>query len=396
MEDRANIEILFRKYIDGIASKEEVEELLSFFQTEENESEINELIKYVLAEQSFPKTWETLETRKRIFDSKQVLLAAIKPQKPIVSTRKLGWWAIATAASILLIATFSFIYFGNKRATQEVEVGIVDVFPGSNKAVLTLSNGKKISLTDAENGQLAEQSGVRVSKTKDGMIVYSTVENSKNYSAYNTIETPRGGEFQVVLPDGSKVWLNAASSLKYPLSFGALKERKVELSGEAYFEVVHNKSQPFRVATSGQTVEVLGTHFNVNSYADEKKTTTTLEEGSIKVYNKRQAETIKPGEQTLLNRNGDIVVQEADLQTALAWKNGKIKFRDADIKTIMRQISRWYDIEVEYQGDLPERSFNGGVDRTAKLSSLLKILELNNIHFTIQRDSNSKKLIVKP
>ncbi len=395
MENKTNLEILFKKYADGSASKEEVEELLNCFQEDQNKNEINLLIDQFLSNNSFATTTKSIEERRRILESKEFLLSEIRTQKPkVTSIGTTKWRVVIAAASVMLIASLIFIYHRNQDSTTDNKLAIADIQPGSNKAILTLSDGRKISLTDAKNGALVEQAGAKISKTDEGTIVYNA--SAKSGTAYNSIETPKGGEYKVVLPDGSKVWLNAASSIKYPLSFSAFKERRIELIGEAYFEVVHNKAMPFRVVANGQTVEVLGTHFNINSYADEKKTTTTLEEGSVKVYSNNQAKIIKPGEQTVLGKDGDINVQDADMQTALAWKNGKIRFKDADIKTIMRQVSRWYNLEVEYQGEITQRSFNGGVSRTSNLSSLLKILELNNIHFEIETNGSNKKLIVKP
>lgn len=312
---------------------------------------------------------------------------------------------ISAAAAVILgiLGVSMYFYFATHSITvPQATVEAINVSPGSNKAILTLANGKRISLTDARNGQLAQRLGVKVIKTADGQLVY-TIEK-ENATALppgkaeemNTIETPRGGQYQVRLPDGTKVWLNAASSLKYPVSFASLRERRVELTGEAYFEVAHNKALPFQVTSRGQTVEVLGTHFNINSYADERNIVTTLEQGSVKVTVNNQSRTILPGQQTIIAAN-NIQVRQADIETALGWKNGVLKFTDADVQSIMRQISRWYDVDIQYSGKLPDRLISGGIYRNAKLSTLLKTLEQNGIHFSVNENAAGiKTLIVSP
>ncbi len=212
-----------------------------------------------------------------------------------------------------------------------------------------------------------------------------------------TITTPRGGQYQIFLPDGTKVWLNAESSLSYPASFTGKKYRSVEITGEAYFEVSHRKIQPFMVKTTTQTIEVLGTHFNINSYNDQGSTITTLQQGSVKVSNMSSKSFIlTPGKQSLTTAN-EISVQDADFETDLAWKNGNMEFRDAHIQTIMKEVSRWYDVEVEYRGKISQRKFNGSVSRTSNLSVLLKILAYSDIHFVLEQgEKSTKKLIVTP
>jgi transmembrane sensor len=254
-----------------------------------------------------------------------------------------------------------------------------DIAPGSNKAVLTLADGTKISLTDVENGQLATQSGIVVTKNANGQLVY-TVNNTVqgNLSAdvsYNTISTPRGGQYQINLPDGTSVWLNSASSLRFPVNFSNLRERKVELIGEAYFEVKSNKSKPFRVASEGQTVEVLGTHFNVMAYPNEKNLETTLLEGKVSVKTGGTEKSIVPGEQSQL-RNGSIkVLKLADPESVVAWKNNLFQFDNMDIDKVLRQIERWYDVEVNYVGARPDVYFTGVIPKDVKVSRILMALE---------------------
>lgn len=310
----------------------------------------------------------------------------------------------SAAAIVLLIGGGLFYYNSYKKDIQQQLASNTpknDIVPGSNKAILTLADGRRISLTDANNGTIAEQSGFRITKAADGQLIYTVSAlfpsggDAKGRGGFNTIETPRGGQYQVILPDGTKVWLNATSSLKYPSSFASHK-RKVELNGEAYFEVVKNKSQPFVVITDKQEIEVLGTHFNVNSYADEGLTKTTLLEGSVKVYApfspsplKRAGVRLQPGQQSALTDNG-ISVTDVNTEEAVAWKNGYFMFESENIKSIMRKIERWYDVEVVYNGDIPTDKFGGTVSRFSNVSQVLKKLELTNrVKFKIEAMPNS-------
>lgn len=336
-------------------------------------------------------------TDRKTEDAYQRVMGRVSHTKQVPLFRK--YRVAIAAAAILLISSVVFtVYKLQQQSIVNESVVVNDVMPGSNKAVLTLSNGQQINLSDAQNGSLAKQTGINIIKTADGQLIYE-IQKTENKvdgaSSFNTITTPNGGQYQVRLPDGTKVWLNAASSLKYPISFSR-NERRVELSGEAYFQVAVNKALPFFVKTARQEVKVLGTHFNVNSYADEEKSTTTLEEGSVKVTSKQESAIIKPGQQTITGLKGNIEVKVANLNTDLAWKNGLIKFKDADIKSIMRQVSRWYNIQVEYKGEVSKELFTGGVSRNENLSALLKILELNDVHFTIIEQAEGKKLIVEP
>jgi ferric-dicitrate binding protein FerR (iron transport regulator) len=299
------------------------------------------------------------------------------------------------AAAILLIFMGIGAYYYLKPVKSPASFAAQkDITPGSNKAVLTLSNGRQIALNNARNGNLAQQGGTAVHKTGNGLVAYqvSTIPGSPlhNNAAtdFNTVTTPRGGQYQVILPDGTKAWLNSLSSIHFPVAFTG-NERNVETTGEVYFEVVKDKLKPFRVSTAGQTVTVLGTHFNIMAYPDEPQIITTLLEGAVRIVKGGQSKTLKPGEQALVNK--DVKVVSADTEDATAWKNGLTAFTDADLKAIMRKVSRWYDIDVEYQGQISDRTFTGAISRRSNLSALLKILALNHIQFSIE----NKKLIVK-
>lgn len=304
------------------------------------------------------------------------------PFLPVTRIRKIKLWPrIAVAASLMIAVSFSLYFFKYKQVekNQKTPAYNVDIKPGGNKAYLTLANGKRIALTDAVNGEIAEQSGVKITKATDGQIVYEVSEDyepsSRNHGpTYNTIETPKGGQYQVGLPDGTKVWLNAASSLTYPASFSALKDRKVKLTGEAYFEVAKDKNKPFLVSTEKQTLEVLGTHFNVNSYPDEASTKTTLLEGAVKIITNNSTKILKPGQEA--DVTAKINISEVNTEEAIAWKNGYFRFDDEKLESVMRKIARWYDVEVSYQDEsLKNELFAAVTTRFANVSGLLKMLE---------------------
>ena len=281
-----------------------------------------------------------------------------------------------------------------------------DVAPGGNKAILTLANGKQIILDSAANGTISQQGNTKVIKLNDGQLAYQSATGNGQQAmetSYNTITTPKGGQYQIVLADGSKVWLNAASSLRYPTSFS--KDRNVALTGEGYFEVIHNATKPFTVSVNRISVEDLGTHFNINAYSDEQIIKTTLLEGSVRVT-LRQAQgdkgvVIKPGQQAILpfdraqgklaprnerDRQDDkeIKIVNADVEEAVAWKNGFFQFKNASIETIMKQVARWYDVEVIFESRL-NQELNGTIPRNMSVSNMFKIFELTGkVHFKIE------------
>lgn len=301
------------------------------------------------------------------------------------------WRRYFAAASIIFLLGIS-IYLHQKRSapvrerTQNVATTI-DVEPGSSKATLTLADGRVIDLNNAANGAIAMHEGIKIFKSKSGQLIYQIKEQRQDQPiteelSYNTITTPRGGQWQVILPDGSAVWLNAGSSLRYPTRFSK-EGRHVTLTGEAYFEIAKKinpgtgKREPFLVTTENQKIEVLGTHFNVNGYSDEKLIRTTLLEGKVKLSATKSSASIelKPGFEALLS-DQHFTVTEADTQAALAWKNGDFVFDGQDLKATMRQIARWYDVDIVYQ-DMPDNVLIGGtVSRANKLSVVLKALEL--------------------
>jgi ferric-dicitrate binding protein FerR (iron transport regulator) len=358
--NRQAIYKLIRKYKDNTATQSEKDTLTEWYRNVANQ------------DAEFPDDEESVE--------KEMLLRLTKQTKPP------GWyrhtlksWTIA--ASILFLFLLGAAFFIKRPGRQKIETANnIIIVPGGNKAILTLANGKKISLTDAKKGSVIQQKNVRILKTANGQLVYMVADDNKDNSntvaqlQYNTMETPRGGQFQLLLPDGTRVWLNAASSLKYPVNFSSAGERRVELNGEAYFEVAHNKDRPFRVVTNRQVVEVLGTHFNVNAYNDEPNTKTTLLEGAVKVTGGAKSATLKPGQEA--NLTDTFKVSDVDTEEAVAWKNGYFRFDDEKLETVMRKVSRWYNVEVVYKdNDVRNDLFAAVTTRFANISTLLKIME---------------------
>lgn len=285
------------------------------------------------------------------------------------------WPRIAVAASILLVCGASLIfYLNNINGEKDLNTSVLnDVTPGINNATLTLANGQKIILDNAANGKIAEQAGVSVSKTADGQIMYS-IKDLKNTGKadFNTLSTANGEQYQIILPDGTKVWLNAATSLKFPLTFAGLSQRKVTLIGEAYFEVYKDKKKPFIVHSAQQDVEVLGTHFNINAYKDEPTVKTTLLEGAVKV---NRNYILKPGEQFTINQEGKAGIKLVNVEDVIAWKKGNFEFNDENVYEIMRKVARWYDVEVIYENQIPLTKMEGTMSRFQNVSRILDVLE---------------------
>jgi transmembrane sensor len=305
---------------------------------------------------------------------------------------------LALAASIIGLVLITTFFFLNKNGSNGVAKANVnehkfkdDVAPGGDKATLTLANGATIVLDDAQNGALAQQGNTKIIKL-DGKILYDEINRNSKDVVYNTISTPKGGQYQLELPDGSLVWLNASSSIYFPTSF-VEKERRVQVTGEAYFEVAKNAHKPFIVGVNNAEVQVLGTHFNINSYTDEDDMKTTLLEGSVRFVNGTSTNMLKPGQQSQLAKNGNVkVVSDVDVDKVVAWKNGLFDFENAGIETVMRQLSRWYDVDIEFKGK-PDDVFIAEMRRNIKLSDALKALELTGkVRFEIE----GKKIVVMP
>lgn len=369
---------LTKKYIEGNCTDEEMILLENWY------------LNWVPNKVSVSET-ELNQTRAAVFAKLPVTPDLVS--RPVVIG--LFSWTRLTAAAvfILLIGAGIFYYYGNDRFDdiKELELAGRHIEAGGNKAYLTLANGKRIALTDQPDGKVASEAGIKISKTADGALIYTADDATKGMefkgTSVNKIETPNGGQYQIHLPDGTKIWLNAASTIKYAVNFTSGRERRVELTGEAYFDVAKDKKHPFFVKTSGQEVKVLGTHFNINCYKEEHKIKTTLIEGSVQVHTLEGSgknEMLKPGQQSVLS-GVNIIIMPADTEVALAWKNGLFTFKDEPLENIMYQIARWYDVEVVYVGDIASRHFEGTVSRAKNISEVLRKFQLTkNVHFKIE------------
>lgn len=369
----SEIKHILDKYQAGKASEEEIALLESWY------------LQFTLPETEILSEAERFNTFKKVAEN----LNISKHGKKQITL----WRSIAAAAILLIVVSAGLVLVYN-RAGDDQEMVQNDVAPGGNNAFLTLTNGKRIDLSKAKNGEIAEQAGIKVTKLTNGQLVYEISASAPELASVvnlNTIETPRGGTYKVILPDGTKVWLNAASSLNYPTVFGQKQQRKVHLNGEAYFEVKHDASSPFLVETDQQTVEVLGTHFNVNAYRDEDNVSTTLLQGSVRVRAGLSNLLIKPGQQSLLTSK-KLSVQPVDVEDVIAWKNGLFQFSDERLESVMRKLSRWYDVEVDYTDEhIKEIPLTGIITHFTNVSKVLRMLELTKqVRFKIE----GKKIIV--
>ncbi len=398
MEEKNQVSLLYEKFLNHQCTDAEMEQLFLYFQTS-SEEELAQLVREALEveDNAIDPTDEERIKLSQIYDT---LKNNIQPENTApfqIPFYKRSFYRISAAAAVLIFVFAGVWFYIHKSEHANMRVAKnqfeADIAPGGNKAFLTLANGTKLSLTDADDGEISQEAGVTINKAEDGQLVYTVVgsDPKKGESPqFNVIETPRGGQYQISLPDGTKIWLNASSSLRYPTAFTG-KERKVELTGEAYFEVAENKSMPFKVVSKDQIVEVLGTHFNVNAYPEEGAIKTTLLEGSVNVRIGDHSAVLKPGQQALVDQS--VQVKIADLQESIAWKNGRTQFSNANIHSIMRMLSRWYDIEVDYQGEIINTGFGGSVSRSKNISEILKLLELTgDVHFKIE----GRRVIVMP
>lgn len=375
---RERMQYLLDRYFKGTCTEEEKLELAAGI----NESKDDEVLKQLVG-----NTWERFQpdTPMPAAVSERIQAAIFPkefPQKEKVRPLYQKKWMVA-AASLLLVATAGLLFI--KKPVQQ-KVRMVEhtrykneVPPGGNKAVLMLGDGTVIELDSAANGLLTQQGNARVIKLPNGQLAYE-LNGETGQVMFNTMRTPRGGEYRLQLPDGSKVWLNAASSITYPNVFTGNK-RSVQITGEAYFEVVPDAARPFEVEAAGMQVQVLGTHFNINAYPGEPAIKTTLLEGAVRV----QHIILNPGQQAVMATTGKLHVEnDVEIDEVMAWKNGFFQFNDADMPSVMRQLETWYDVTVTYEGAVPERSFGGAMQRSLPLTRVLNILEENNVRFKVE------------
>ncbi|MBC6109750.1 FecR family protein [Pedobacter fastidiosus] len=385
------LEMLAEKWLNGSITSNEEQEFADWYNHFNDECEI-------VIDKQFAKDELTLKARIASKINERIS-NLYKIEVPVrVKIINQIWFKYASAACILIalsIGTYFLVLNKSKTVISPGNSLVKDIQPGGNKAILTLSNGTQVVLDSANNGKLAQQGNGEINKLNDGHIAYNNLNDANKEVVFNSLSTPKGGQYQLSLPDGTQVWLNSASSIKYPTSFKG-KERVVEITGEAYFEVAKNKAMPFKVQVNQSVVEVLGTHFNVNAYADEASTKTTLLEGSVKVeeLQSHQFKLIKPGQQVQLLKTGSsmLVNNNVDIDQIMAWKIGFFEFSNTDLPTIMRQIGRWYNVDVEFKGAINSEEFGGRISKNLPLSKVLKLLETNGIKFKLEE----KRLIVNP
>ena len=418
MMDEKSLNEFLEKYIANRHTKEEHELFIEWLSTAplDEVQQIIDKYQFVIQRSSDEEPMLNPHLATRIEEG----IDALEEEDRQVKTVKPLWPSfkkIAAIAAVFIVIASIATYFLSSPNGKKQEVAVTkltsknQILPGGNKAVLTLADGSHIILGDAQNGILAKQANIDIRKAAGGKIVYNASNQlSANAPAlYNTITTPRGGQYQVTLSDGSKVWLNAASSLKFPAAFSN-NERVVELTGEAYFEIAklsnpsgtgHKGGRvPFKVITNNQTVEVLGTHFNINAYTDEAAIKTTLLEGSVKVVQSKtnNSQLLKPGQQAMVG--AQIQIADVDATLAIAWKNGYFIFSHEDIGSIMRQVSRWYDISIQYEGNVTQEKFVGAISRFNDVAQILDVLQLTGaVHFKTENDPaapGKKRIVVMP
>lgn len=379
----SRFEILLEGYTSSTLNETELQEFLTLLPS--NQSYLKDKILNDLTAKEFDGLTNA-EQRSQIFN--KIIEKKNAAKSPVAKVIFLTWqrW-VAVAAVVLCLIGLWYIYPANKTATpiiaSQKKTVQKEIAAGGNHAILTLADGSTIVLDDAKNGDVTQQGTTKIIKLDSGKLAYINDRQPSDVIVYNTISTPRGGQYEIVLPDGSHVWLNAVSSLNFPTSFSGTN-RNVALTGEAYFEVSKNKSMPFIVAIGETKVTVLGTHFNVNAYTDEKNIITTLMEGSVKFSGKDEERLLNPGQQSVYdNTIHSLMVKKADVSQAIAWKDGFFEFSNTDLGTIMRQIARWYDVDISYKTTIKDVAYGGGISRKLNLTEVLRLLETSGVKFKI-------------
>lgn len=397
--DRTRMTYLVDRCLSGVCTTEEKEELADWISTQHSDDELAAALEH--AWRDYQPGADVMAMAGPALDRVEAnLFRSEKQQQPgavITMNRRRRWWM--TAAVVLLLAgaaTWSVVRLNrNDKVTAVAPVTLMDAAPGSNKAVLTLAGGKRIVLDSAVSGTLAREGNAKIEKLANGELVYKVSPAANDETVYHTLSTPRGGQYQLTLPDGTKVWLNAASSITYPTAFSGT-QRKVSITGEAYFEVAGKAGAPFSVSINEHTeVEVLGTRFNVNAYGDEASINTTLLQGAVRVVASDRTQLLAPGQQAQVS-NGPApirLIRDADINGAIAWKDGSFAFTNADLHTVMRQLARWYNVEVRYEGNVPDAKFTGEIERELSLSQVLKGLTNARINYRIEKGN---KLVILP
>jgi len=387
--EKTRLSYLFDSYYKHTATAAERQEFLDYVARAEHDEQLKMMLE---------ENWLSIEEdTKPVRDpaAAQMLQNILGGETPVapLSTRRSQHllWRVMAAAMVLLLLGGATFYFRFKDQGVASIQHVAEASPGdadttskrAHKAILTLADGSEIILDHTQEGKLAEQGSAQVFRKEGAVLSYHANANTAEAVVHNTLTTPKGGTYQLLLPDGTKVWLNSYSSLNFPSQFSG-SERKVTLTGEAYFEVAKNAKMPFKVAVAGMEVKVLGTHFNVMAYGDEKTINTSLLEGSVRVSSAGGNKLLKPGQESRMTKAGQLQVVEADLEEVMAWKNGWFNFNQADVPQLMRQLSRWYDLEVVYEGKVPEGRFSGLVKQANDVGQVLAILKAGGLKFKTQ------------
>lgn len=381
--DHHRLAELLNKYLLKDITEQQRLELFAYVQDPAYSEFIEELISNSY---EHPEVLNSLspDAKERIF---QAVVGEHKTQTPKIVRL---WPRIAVAAAVAVaVGIFGAgLFYYNLNINQKHSNQLAyknDVVPGISGATLTLSNGKKIRLSDAQNGEVAKEAGVSITKSENGEVIYELNDNSGESGKLNTLSTANGETYKLKLPDGSNVWLNSASTLTYSSRLVENGKRTVKLEGEGYFEIAKDRSHPFIVATGKQEVEVLGTHFNINSYPDEAVVATTLIEGSVSITSGKLRQVLKPGEQAINNGNS-IKVNEANVGNVIDWKDGDFNLDELDFRAAMRKIARWYNVDVVYEASVPQNIKSGGwISRNKTLSAVLKHIESSGqVHFKVE------------
>ncbi|TDQ79281.1 FecR family protein [Sphingobacterium yanglingense] len=362
------------KYIKGQLSEAEARSFLEHIQSGKDSEIAQELIRETLDEDLEPSALDQAGLHDRLDES----LLKLQQRMDEGAVRKLmiRKWLVGVAAVLVCLVAAGILWYIPRRSSNETLVAAPnEIIPGQQTATLTLADGRKIKLAEVKEGVLIDELGVRISKDADGQLVYEVSDNTTAEDGYNTLITANGETYKVRLPDGTQVWLNAASSIRYATNFSGQLFRSVELKGEAYFDVTKNAKLPFVVHSKGQDIKVLGTRFNVNCYADEVIVRTTLLEGAVSINSAQGNVTLSPGQQAELPSVGNLLVRKVDTNATIAWINNEFTFEGDDIEAVMRKIARWYDVKVVYQGPKSPEKFGGELSRFKSVHQVLKLLE---------------------
>ncbi|MEO8762893.1 MAG: FecR domain-containing protein [Ginsengibacter sp.] len=389
--NESRLNYLFRAYFNETATSDERSELMELLMQGDND----EQVRMLLAEE-----WQQFSTRNQVFTDKQgeEMLANIlqegkvgNPDVTIVPYESpFNWLRFAAAAILCFAITAAYLWFDPGKSAILIAQSKIkssktssSIMPGGNRAVLTLSDSSHIFLDSTHQGILATQGNSKIMNLNSATLVYNADNQNNHEIVYNTLSTLNGGRYELILPDGTKVWLNASSSIRFPTVFKG-KERKVIVTGETYFEVAKNAAMPFKITVKDMEIQVFGTHFNVMAYDDESSMNTTLLEGSVTVSKGFLNRKLVPGQESRINKTGSIDIVEADVDEVMAWKNGWFQFNAYDIERVMRQISRWYNVEIIYEGKIPPGHFSGVVSRSNDISQVLKIMQASGVRFKIE------------